>query len=60
MEKGSALTTRLRSPESVIDEMRHLKETYWHGTKFDYSASANIGAKESLKIEDNILYVKLV
>ncbi len=48
-------TTRLRSPESVIDEMSHLKETYWQGTKFDYSASANIGDKESLKIEDNTL-----
>ena len=48
-------TTRLRSPESVIDEMRHLKEHYWHGTKFDYSASANISEKESLKIEDNTL-----
>ena len=48
-------TTRLRSPESVIDEMRHLKENYWHSTKFDYSASANIGDKESLKIEDNTL-----
>ena len=48
-------TTRLRSPESVIDEMRHLKENYWHGTNFDYSASANIGEKESLKIEDNTL-----
>ena len=48
-------TTRLRSPESVIDEMRHLKENYWQSTKFDYSASANIGDKESLKIEDNTL-----
>ncbi len=48
-------TTRLRSPESVIDEMRHLKENYWQGTNFDYSASANIGEKESLKIEDNTL-----
>ena len=48
-------TTRLRSPESVIDEMRHLKENYWHGTKYDYSASANIAEKETLKIEDNTL-----
>ena len=48
-------TTRLRSPESVIDEMRLLKENYWQSTKFDYSASANIGDKESLKIEDNTL-----
>ncbi len=48
-------TTRLRSPESVIDEMRHLKEHYWHATKFDYAASANISKKDSLKIEDNTL-----
>jgi anaerobic magnesium-protoporphyrin IX monomethyl ester cyclase len=48
-------TTRLRSPESVIEEMIHLKEHYWHATKFDYSASANISEKDSLKIEDNTL-----
>ena len=48
-------TTRLRSPESVIDEMRDLKENYWQATKYDYSASANISDKESLKIEDNTI-----
>ena len=48
-------TTRLRTPESVIEEMIHLKEHYWHATKFDYSASANIREKNSLKIEDNTL-----
>ena len=48
-------TTRLRSPESVIDDMRHLKDNYCQGTNFDYSASAYIGEKESLKIEDNTL-----
>ena len=48
-------TTRLRSPESVIEEMRHLKEHYWHATKYDYSASANISEKDTLKIEDNTL-----
>ena len=48
-------TTRLRTPESVIEEMIHLKEHYWHATKFDYSASANISEKDSLKIEDNTL-----
>ncbi len=48
-------TTRLRSPESVIEEMKHLKEHYWHATKYDYSASANISEKDSLKIEDNTL-----
>jgi len=46
-------TTRLRSPESVIEEMKNLKENYWHATKYDYSASANISEKDSLKIEDN-------
>ena len=35
--------------------MKNLKEKYWQGTKFDYSASANISDKESLKIEDNTL-----
>jgi len=48
-------TTRLRSPESVIEEMKNLKEKYWQGTNYDYSASANISDKESLKIEDNTL-----
>ena len=48
-------TTRLRSPESVIEEMVHLKENYWKATKFDYSASANISEKETLKIEDNTI-----
>jgi len=48
-------TTRLRSPESVIEEMKHLKEKYWQATKYDYSASANISEKDSLKIEDNTI-----
>ena len=48
-------TTRLRSPESVIEEMKHLKKHYWHATKYDYSASANVAEKESLKIADNTL-----
>ena len=48
-------TTRLRSPESVIEEMIHLKENYWTASKYDYSASANISDKESLKIEDNTI-----
>ena len=48
-------TTRLRSPESVIEEMKLLKEKYWEATKFDYSASANISEKDSLKIEDNTI-----
>ena len=48
-------TTRLRSPESVIEEMIHLKENYWNAAKFDYAASANISDKESLKIKDNTI-----
>ncbi len=48
-------TTRLRSPESVIEEMIHLKKNYWNASKFDYAASANISDKESLKIKDNTI-----
>jgi len=48
-------TTRLRSPESVIEEMIHLKENYWSAVKYDYAASANISDKESLKIKDNTI-----
>ena len=48
--------TRYRSPESVIDEMRLLKNSYWDRYKeFDYSASANIGKKSELIIEDNTI-----
>ncbi len=48
--------TRYRSPESVIDEMRLLKNSYWDRYKeFDYSASANIGKKSGLIIEDNTI-----
>ena len=35
--------------------MIHLKENYWTASKYDYSASANISDKESLKIEDNTI-----
>ena len=35
--------------------MKHLKKDYWHATKYDYSASANVAEKESLKIADNTL-----
>lgn len=46
--------TQYRSPESVIAEMHHLKENYWDAEKkYDYSASANIAAKNSLIIPDN-------
>ena len=48
--------TRYRTPESVIDEMRLLKNDYWDRFKeFDYSASANIGKKSELIIADNTI-----
>ena len=48
--------TQYRAPQSVIDEMRHLKENYWDQTrKYDFSASANIGSKYDLRIEDNTI-----
>ena len=48
--------TQFRSPESVLSEMRHLKENYWDVHKeYDYSASANAGAKNSLIIKDNTI-----
>ena len=48
--------TQYRSPESVIKEMKLLKEDYWSRYKeYDYSASANIGKKASLKIADNTI-----
>jgi len=48
--------TQYRSPESVIKEMKLLKEDYWNRYKeYDYSASANIGKKSSLKIADNTI-----
>jgi len=48
--------TQYRSPESVIKEMKLLKENYWSRYKeYDYSASANIGKKSALKIVDNTI-----
>jgi len=48
--------TQFRSPESVLSEMSYLKENYWDTRKeFDYSASANSGAKKSLIIKDNTI-----
>ena len=35
--------------------MKHIKKNYWEDTKYDFSASANITNKESLKIEDNTI-----
>ena len=49
-------TTRLRSPESVIAEMKHLKEHYWDNVKkYDFSASGNSAKKDELIIEDNTM-----
>jgi radical SAM superfamily enzyme YgiQ (UPF0313 family) len=48
--------TQYRSPESVISEMRHLKEFYWDTDKeYDYSASANTQQKGNLKMRDNTI-----
>jgi radical SAM superfamily enzyme YgiQ (UPF0313 family) len=48
--------TQYRSPESVLSEMRHLKNNYWNINKiYDYSASANIDSKAKLKITDNTI-----
>ena len=48
--------TQYRSPESVINEMKYLKENYWNTRKeFDYSASANTDSKSNLIIEDNTI-----
>ena len=48
--------TQYRSPNSVIEEMKYLKTNYWDQKKeYDYSASANIGNKQSLKIKDNTI-----
>ena len=46
--------TQYRSPNSLISEMRYLKDNYWNRKKeFDYSASANATSKNELIIEDN-------
>ena len=48
--------TQFRSPDSVISEMKFLKENYWDTKKgHDYSASANASAKNSLIIQDNTI-----
>ena len=48
--------TQFRSPDSVLSEMRYLKENYWDTNKeFDYSASANADSKETLIIKDNTI-----
>lgn len=48
--------TQFRSPDSVLSEMRYLKENYWDTNKeFDYSASANADSKDTLIIKDNTI-----
>ncbi len=46
--------TQYRSPKSLVDEMRYLKENYWDRKKeYDFSASSNTKSKNDLIIEDN-------
>ena len=48
--------TQYRSPESVINEMHFIRENYWNTEKeYDFSASANTGSKQNLKIKDNTI-----
>ena len=48
--------TQYRSPESVISEMKYIKENHWNTKKqFDFSASSNTQSKQSLKIKDNTI-----
>tara|TARA_B100000686_G_scaffold355395_1_gene474761 strand:+ start:818 stop:2257 length:1440 start_codon:yes stop_codon:yes gene_type:complete len=47
--------TQYRSPESVLDEMKHLKSNYWNKKKYDYSASGNVEDKSKMIIEDNTI-----
>ena len=48
--------TQYRSPISVIEEMKLIKNKYWNrNMPFDYSASANTASKSSLKIKDNTI-----
>ena len=48
--------TQYRSPESVISEMKYVKENYWNTKKeYDFSASANTKSKQGLIIKDNTI-----
>ncbi|MBI2358919.1 MAG: B12-binding domain-containing radical SAM protein [Deltaproteobacteria bacterium] len=48
--------TQYRSPESVIAEMKHVRDNYWDVDKaYDYSASANTRSKQELLIRDNTI-----
>ena len=47
--------TQYRSPESVLCEMRHLKDNYWNDKQYDYTASGNSQDKSELIIKDNTI-----
>jgi anaerobic magnesium-protoporphyrin IX monomethyl ester cyclase len=48
--------TQYRSPESVLGELKYLKERHWNTQKeYDYSASNNIDSKDKLLIKDNTI-----
>lgn len=48
--------TQFRGVDSIMSELHHLKTHYWsRDSRFDYSASPNIGPKRDLIIADNSL-----
>lgn len=48
--------TQYRSPESVLGELKYLKENHWNIQKeYDYSASNNIQSKDKLLVKDNTI-----
>lgn len=48
--------TQYRTPESVLSELKHLKEKYWGQIKeYDYSQSNNIDKKDKLLVKDNAI-----
>jgi radical SAM superfamily enzyme YgiQ (UPF0313 family) len=47
--------TQFRSPDSILEELHHLKNNYWNQKEYDFAASANIGTKDQLLIKDNTI-----
>ena len=47
--------TQFRSPESILNEMKHLHDNYWNDVGVDYAASANTKSKDQLIINDNTI-----
>jgi anaerobic magnesium-protoporphyrin IX monomethyl ester cyclase len=47
--------TQFRSPESILNEMKHLHDNYWNDIGVDYAASANTKSKNKLIINDNTI-----